>query len=58
MIVVHGHVSPGYEAVRGAFAENFRSHGEVGAAVAVVVDSQVVVDLWGGSANPRQGRPW
>ena len=58
MVVVHGDVSPAYEAVRDAFAENFRSRGEVGAAVAVVIDSQVVVDLWGGSANPRQGRPW
>ncbi len=58
MVVVHGDVSPGYEAVREAFAENFRSRGEVGAAVAVVVDNQVVVDLWGGSANPRQGRSW
>ena len=58
MVVVHGEVSPGYEAVREAFAENFRTHGEIGAAVAVVIDNQVVVDLWGGSANPRQGRPW
>jgi CubicO group peptidase (beta-lactamase class C family) len=58
MVIVHGEVSPGYEAVREAFAENFRSRGEVGAAVAVVVENRVVVDLWGGSANPRQGRPW
>ena len=58
MVVVHGDVSPGYEAVREAFAENFRSRGEVGGAVAVVVDNRVVVDLWGGFANPRLGRPW
>ena len=58
MVVVHGDVSPAYEAVREAFAENFRSRGEVGAAVAVVVDNRVVVDLWGGFANPRLGRPW
>jgi CubicO group peptidase (beta-lactamase class C family) len=58
MAVVHGDVSPGYEAVGDAFAENFRSRGEVGAAVAVVIDNQLVVDLWGGSANPREGRSW
>ena len=58
MVVVHGDVSAGYEAVGEAFAENFRSRGEVGAAVAVVIDNQLVVDLWGGSANPRQGRSW
>ena len=56
MVVVHGDVSPGYEAV----AEAFRG---TGAAMArsvplwqSAVDSQVVVDLSGGSANPRPGR--
>ena len=58
LVVVHGDVSPGYESVREAFAENFRSRGEVGAAVSVVVENRVVVDLWGGSASPREGRPW
>jgi CubicO group peptidase (beta-lactamase class C family) len=58
MVVVDGDVSPGYEAVREAFAENFRSGGEVGGAVSAVVDNRVVVDLWGGAANLREGRPW
>jgi CubicO group peptidase (beta-lactamase class C family) len=58
MVVVHGDVSSGFEAVREAFAENFRRRGEVGAAVAVVIDNQVVVDLWAGAANPRESRPW
>ena len=63
MVVVHGDVSPGYGAVREAFAENFRTRGEIGAAVAVVVDNQVVVDLWGGSPtrdrdDPGSGTPW
>ena len=31
--------------VREAFAENLAEHGEVGAAVAVTVDNQLVVDL-------------
>ncbi len=39
MVVVHRDVAPGYEAVREAFVENFRSRGEVGAAVAVVIDT-------------------
>ena len=30
----------------------------MGAAVAVVIDNQVVVDLWAGSANPRHASPW
>ena len=44
--------------VRDAFAENFAAHGEVGAAVAVVVDGRPVVDLWGGYADAGRSRPW
>ena len=58
MTVVRGTVKPGYEAVRDVFEENFRSRDEVGAAVAVVVRNELVVDLWGGMADPRQKRPW
>ena len=57
MVVVDGDVSTGLRRSAG-FAENFRRRGEMVAAVAVVVDNQVVVDLWGGFANPRLGRPW
>jgi CubicO group peptidase (beta-lactamase class C family) len=42
--------------VRDAFAANFADHGEVGAAVCVVVGGRTVVDLHGGLAAP--GRPW
>jgi len=58
MVDICGRLASGYEPVREAFAENFRSRGEVGAAVAVVVGNELVVDLWGGMANPRQNRPW
>ena len=44
--------------VRHALAENFRVHGEVGAAVAVVVGGRVVVDLWAGWADAGRTRPW
>lgn len=54
----HGHVRPGYEAVRTVFEENFRARDEVGAAVAVVVANELVVDLWGGMANPHTNLPW
>lgn len=51
---VHGTVAVGFEPVRTAFARNLRD--ERGAAVCVVVDGDVVVDLWGGQAAP--GRAW
>jgi CubicO group peptidase (beta-lactamase class C family) len=41
-------VDPAFAAVEEAFGENFASRGERGAAVCVIVDGRVVVDLWGG----------
>ncbi|MFF7853378.1 serine hydrolase [Streptomyces sp. NPDC007904] len=56
--LVHGHCEPRFEAVRSAFEENFRERGELGAAVAVVVDGTTVVDLWGGWADAARTRSW
>jgi CubicO group peptidase (beta-lactamase class C family) len=53
---VDGTCEPGFEAVAEAFAENFRSRGDVGAAINVTVTGATVVDLWGGLAAP--GKPW
>jgi CubicO group peptidase (beta-lactamase class C family) len=55
---IHGFVSPGYEAVREAFAENFTSRREVGAACCVYHKGERVVDLWGGVRNQATGEPW
>lgn len=56
--IVDGTVAAGFEGVRDAFAANFTERGDVGAALAVYVDGQVVVDLWGGVADPATGRAW
>ena len=56
--MINGTVAPGYEPVREAFEANFREHNEVGAACAVSVDGELVVDLWGGVADPKTNRPW
>ncbi|MEU1178556.1 serine hydrolase domain-containing protein [Streptomyces sp. NPDC005820] len=55
---VHGHCDARFAAVRTAFEENFRDRGELGAAVAVTVDGEPVVDLWGGWADPARTRAW
>jgi CubicO group peptidase (beta-lactamase class C family) len=55
---VSGKVEPGFEPVAGAFADNFRRHGEVGAACAIYRDGRPVVDIWGGLADSASGRPW
>jgi CubicO group peptidase (beta-lactamase class C family) len=56
--VIDGTCEPRFQRVRDAFAENFASYGEVGATVAVAVDGQLVVDLWGGHADAARTRLW
>ena len=58
VIDVQGSVAPGFEGVADAFAANFTEHGDVGAAVCAYLDGEVVVDLWGGLADPATGRRW
>ncbi len=55
---VHGHCDARFAAVRKAFEENLHDRGELGAAVAVTVDGETVVDLWGGWADEARSRPW
>jgi len=60
-MTVHGSVAPGLEAVRDAFAANFRRTGdyaEVGAALCVYRRGEKIVDLWGGHADAARTRPW
>jgi CubicO group peptidase (beta-lactamase class C family) len=55
---IGGSVALGFERVMDAFAANFAEQGDVGAAVCAYLDGEVVVDLWGGLADPSTGRPW
>lgn len=56
--VVEGFCDGGFERVAEAFVANFRDNGEVGASVCVSVGGRTVVDLWGGTADPKTGRAW
>ena len=58
MTTVHGHADDGFGAVADAFAANFESRGELGAAFCLYVDGVPRVDLWAGVANSRTGTPW
>jgi CubicO group peptidase (beta-lactamase class C family) len=55
---VDGTCDDRFAAVREAFESNFRDRGDLGASVAVSVDGEMVVDLWGGYADEAQSRPW
>jgi CubicO group peptidase (beta-lactamase class C family) len=47
-----------YESVIAEFVKNFDERGEVGAALCVIVDGHVVIDVWGGWADADRGEPW
>jgi CubicO group peptidase (beta-lactamase class C family) len=55
---VHGTVAPGFGPVREVFARNFAERDEVGAACAVYLRGQPVVDLWGGLRDRAAGAQW
>ncbi len=55
---INGACAAGFEPVRDAFEKNFRDHGEVGAAFALALDGEIVVDLWAGWADRGRTRPW
>ena len=41
-----------------AFKENYRLDQEIGSAVAVMIDGQPVVDIWGGYRDAARNDPW
>ena len=55
---IHGHVAPGFEGVRDAFAANFATDGDVGASFCATKDGEILVDLWAGVADADTGKPW
>lgn len=68
-MTIDGTTEPGWEKVRDAFAENLAREAdpavamlgggdEVGAAVSVWHRGRKVVDLWGGEADRRTGKPY
>lgn len=58
MTAVQGTVDPAFGGVGDAFRAAFESHPGMGGALSVRVDGREVVDLWGGVADARDGRPW
>ncbi|MGP0031313.1 MAG: serine hydrolase domain-containing protein [Acidimicrobiales bacterium] len=56
--VIGGHVEPGFEGVRDAFARNFEAGREVGAAFCLHVGGRPMVDLFGGTFDQQGDRPY
>jgi CubicO group peptidase (beta-lactamase class C family) len=57
-VPVHGHCDDRFRAVREIFEEGFAAGRELGAAVALCLDGELVVDLWGGHVDRERTRPW
>jgi CubicO group peptidase (beta-lactamase class C family) len=57
-VTVHGECAARFAPVREVFAAGFRTGKEVGAALAVMHDGRLVVDLWAGSADQARTLPW
>lgn len=55
---VHGDCDERYDAVRKVLADNLASGADVGASVAVYVDGEPVVDIWGGWTDASKTTPW
>jgi CubicO group peptidase (beta-lactamase class C family) len=56
-VQVEGENARRFARVRAAFEKNFAT-GEVGAALAVTLDGELVVDLWGGHRDAARSKPW
>jgi len=55
---IGGSCAPEFDKVRAAFTQNFAERDEVGAAVAVWVEGELVVNLWGGWSDAARATPW
>ena len=58
MAEVGGHCDARFTPVREAFTANLDRGLDTGASVAVALDGELVVDLWGGSRDPEGSEPW
>jgi CubicO group peptidase (beta-lactamase class C family) len=58
MTVIHGHVDDRFAPVRDEFVRQLDSGEELGASIAVTVEGESVVDLWGGYADSERSKQW
>jgi CubicO group peptidase (beta-lactamase class C family) len=55
---IHGVCAPGFEPLRTALGDILAAGAELGAALAVSIDGEPVVDLWAGHTDGARTRPW
>ncbi len=57
-IPIEGQCDPRFERVRDTFLKNFAERNDVGASVAITLDGEYVVDLWGGHKDVDRTQLW
>jgi len=57
-VAIDGTVAARFEPIREAFTASFEDNPNMGAALAILVDGELVANLWGGIADERDGRRW
>jgi CubicO group peptidase (beta-lactamase class C family) len=55
---IEGHCEPRFSSVHETFRHGLKEHGEVGAAIAFMLDGEMVVDLWGGHTCAKRETDW
>ncbi|MYD72835.1 MAG: beta-lactamase family protein, partial [Chloroflexi bacterium] len=55
---VQGYCDPRFAAVRQQFQQNFVVRSETGAALAVTLNGELVIDLYGGWTDAKHSKPW
>ena len=58
MAQIHGTIDPRFEAMREILSANIDSGADVGASAAVMLEGELVVDIWGGWVDEQQSAPW
>ena len=58
MAEIHGTCDERFVAVRDAMSNSLEKGADVGASVAVTVDGELVVDVWGGHLGDADATPW
>lgn len=57
-VTIEGRCAPRFAPLKDVLRTHFREASELGAAVAVYVDGEPVVDLWAGDVDNRRSAPW
>jgi CubicO group peptidase (beta-lactamase class C family) len=58
MTTVDGHCAPEFQRLEEIFRRNLEQGLDVGASLAVTLDGELVVDLWGGIKDQEKGTAW